>query len=318
MQPIPGHAGNRQAAGAAAQEHGRAWAARPVVAVLGAGGMMGMPIARNLARAGLQVRGWNRSRPKAESLAADGVRLAGTPAEAASGADIVITMLSDYDAVMTAMAGPQGALSAPGGSVVWVQMSTVGEAATEHCAKLAAEHGVAFADAPVLGTRAPAEQGKLIVLASGPEELRGRLQPIFDVIGQRTMWLGDAGAGSRLKLVVNTWVLAVVEAGAEIIALAEGLGLEPRLLLEAIEGGTLDLPYLRLKAQAIAERNFEPSFRLALAAKDAGLIDEAARRHELDLPLVRLLSQRFAQGAAEHGDEDFSATYLTSAPRPSG
>ncbi len=285
------------------------------VVVLGAGGTMGLPIARNLARAGMAVRGWNRSRSKAESLVADGVRLADTPAQAAAGADVVLTMLADHDAVRAAMTGEQGALPQLAGSSIWVQMSTIGEVGTERCAKLAAEHSVAFVDAPVLGTRAPAEQGKLIVLASGPDQLRDRLRPIFDAIGQRTMWLGDAGTGSRLKLVVNTWVLTVVEAGAEVIALAEGLGLRPQLLLDAIEGGTLDLPYLRMKAKAITERNFEPSFRLALAAKDAGLVEEAVRRHDLDLPLVSMLRQRLEEGAREHGDADFSATYLTSAAR---
>ena len=87
------------------------------------------------------------------------------------------------------------------------------------------------------------------------------------------------------------------------------------MLLDAIEGGTLDLPYLRMKAKAITERNFEPSFRLALAAKDAGLVEEAVRRHDLDLPLVSMLRQRLEEGAREHGDADFSATYLTSAAR---
>ncbi len=176
------------------------------VVVLGAGGTMGLPIARNLARAGMAVRGWNRSRSKAESLVADGVRLADTPAQAAAGADVVLTMLADHDAVRAAMTGEQGALPQLAGSSIWVQMSTIGELGTEQCAELAARHGVAFVDAPVLGTRAPAEQGKLIVLASGPDQLRDRLRPIFDAIGQRTMWLGDAGTGSRLKLVVNTWV----------------------------------------------------------------------------------------------------------------
>ncbi len=128
------------------------------------------------------------------------------------------------------------------------------------------------------------------------------------------MWIGETGAGTRLKLVTNSWVLAAVEAGAETIALAEGLGLDPALLFEALEGGTLDLPYLRMKGKAIAERNFEPSFRLALAAKDAGLVRDAAAGHGLDLPVLAAIAQRLADGAREHGDEDMAATYLTSAP----
>ncbi len=171
-------------------------------------------------------------------------------------------------------------------------------------------------DAPVLGTRQPAEQGKLVILESGPEEARPRVQPVFDAIGHRTIRAGQAGAGTRLKLVTNSWVLAVVEAGAETIALAEGLGLDPSMFFQAIEGGALDLPYLRLKGQAIADRDFAPSFRLTLAAKDASLVRESASQHGLDLPLLDLIARRLHEGAAEHGDKDFSATYLTSAPGP--
>lgn len=126
--------------------------------------------------------------------------------------------------------------------------------------------------------------------------------------------MGEAGAGTALKLVTNSWVVSVVEAGAETIALAEGLNVQPSLLFDALQGGTLDLPYLRMKGKAIIERNFEPSFRLELAAKDAALVDESAKRHGLDLPVLSAIRQRMAEGAREHGDQDFCATYLTSAP----
>jgi 3-hydroxyisobutyrate dehydrogenase len=281
------------------------------VAVLGAGGIMGLPIARNIARAGIPVRAWNRTASKAEPLREDGAHVVATPAEAARGAGIVITMLADENAVMSAMDGPDGALSVmPGANresggdrtddpngphhALWVQMSTVGEAATRRCAELANGRGVGFVDAPVLGTRQPAEQGQLVILESGPEEARPRVHPVFDAIGNKTIRAGEAGAGSRLKLVANNWVLAVVAAGAETIALAEGLGLDPALFFQAIEGGGLDLPYLRMKGKAMTERDFDPAFALALAAKD--------------------VADRLAAGAKEHGDLDFSATYLTSAP----
>jgi 3-hydroxyisobutyrate dehydrogenase len=297
------------------------------VAVLGAGGTMGLPMARNIARAGIPVRAWNRSRHKAEPLAGDGVYLADSPADAARGAGIVLTMLDDELAVAAVMDGAGGALSVmpgrnagtddrPGPShAIWLQMSTVGEAATQRFERMANTRGVGFVDAPVLGTREPAEQGKLVVLESGTEEARPRVQPVFDAIGQRTIRAGQAGAGSRLKLVVNSWVLAVVEAGAETIALAEGFGLDPGLFFKAIEGGTLDLPYLRMKGMAMTEREFTPAFRLALAAKDAGLVRESARGHGLDLPLIEVIARRLAEGAKEHGEKDFSATYLTSTPK---
>jgi 3-hydroxyisobutyrate dehydrogenase len=293
--------------------------ATETVAVLGAGGTMGFAMARNIARGGFPVRVWNRSRDKAEPLVQDGAVVTGSPGEAAEGATIVLTMLADADAVVSAMDSDDGALPVMArrddiDHPIWLQMSTIGEEATRRCIGLANRYGVGFVDAPVLGTRQPAEQGKLVILESGPEEARPRVQPVFDAIGHRTIRAGQAGAGTSLKLVTNSWVLAVVEAGAETIALAEGLGLDPSLFFQAIKGGTLDLPYLRMKGQAIAERDFAPSFRLTLAAKDASLVRDSASRHGLDLPLLDLIARRLHQGAAEHGDEDFSATYLTSAP----
>jgi 3-hydroxyisobutyrate dehydrogenase len=302
------------------------------VAVLGAGGTMGFPMARNIARAGIDVRAWNRSRQKAEPLEQDGAFIADSPAEAARGAGIVLTMLADEDAVVAVMDGPHGALSATpganpegGGSqtgdpngpyrVLWLQMSTIGEAATRRCAELANLRGVGFVDAPVLGTRQPAEERKLVILESGPEEAWPRIQPILEAIGQRTIRVGEAGAGSRLKLVTNNWLLGVVEAGAETIAMAEGLDLDPHLFFQAIEGGVFDLPYLRLKGKAMMKRDFTPAFQLKLAAKDARLMRDAAREHDLDLPLVDAIAQRMTEGAESRGNEDISATFLTSEPR---
>lgn len=294
-------------------------ASQQTVAVLGAGGTMGLAMARNLARAGFDVRGWNRTADKAQPLTEDGAQVLETPAQAAEGARVIVTMLADADAVLESMDGDDGALSGEREQdVVWLQMSTIGEAGTERCIALAREHDLEFVDAPVLGTKQPAEEGKLVVLASGPDRLKDEVQPIFDVVGQRTMWVGGAGQGSKLKLVTNAWLVAIVEGAAEAIALAEGEGLDPQLLLDAIEGGPLDLTYLRIKAKAIMERNFEPSFSLKLAAKDAALAEEAAQRHGLDLPLVRVIRERMEEGIPEHGDEDMSATFLTSAPAGAG
>lgn len=285
------------------------------VAVLGAGGIMGFAMARNLARAGFDVGAWNRSREKAEPLSDDGARVADTPAEAAEGATVLLTMLADADTTIACMERA-GEAPAPAHrrEAVWLQMGTIGERGTERCAELASEHELQFIDAPVLGTKQPAAEGKLVILASGPEDLHERMAPLFGAIGQRTMWVGQAGAGSRLKVAINSWILTVVEGCAETVALAEGLGLDPQLVLDALEGGTLDLPYFRMKARAIMERSFEPSFRLALAAKDAALVEESAGLHDLELPLLVTIRRRLEQGASEHGDEDMSATYLTSAP----
>jgi 3-hydroxyisobutyrate dehydrogenase len=279
----------------------------PTVAVLGTG-IMGAPMARNLLRAGFPVRVWNRSAEKAAPLGADGAFVAASPGEAATGADVVLTMLADADAVLDSVSG------ALGGPDTWVQASTIGVDGIDRCAALAAEHGVAFVDAPVLGTKQPAEDGRLVVLASGPEDRRERLAPLFDAVGARTMWLGEAGAGTRLKLVANSWVLTLVEGLAETIGLAEGLGVAPESFLAAISGGLMDCGYAQIKGKAMIDRAFEPAFPLRLAAKDLRLIEDVIARNELDLPLLSAIAARFAEGVERgNGELDMSATFLTAA-----
>jgi 3-hydroxyisobutyrate dehydrogenase len=289
-------------------------AARSGVAVLGAGGTMGFGMARNIARAGFQLHAWNRTRERAEALVDDGATIHDTAAEAAAAADVIVTMLSDADVVLASMEGADGALAGARRGSVWAQMSTIGEHGTSRCVELAHRHGLAFFDAPVLGTKQPAREGALVVMASGPGAERERVQPVFDAVGRRTMWIGEAGAGSRLKLVTNAWIVAVVEGAAETIALAEGLGLDGELFFEAIDGGPLDMPYLRLKGRAMLERDFEPTFALRLATKDAILAEESAERLGLDLPVLTAISRRMQQAVPEHGEEDLSATYLSSTP----
>jgi 3-hydroxyisobutyrate dehydrogenase len=279
---------------------------RDTVAVLGTG-IMGAPMARNLLAAGFPVRVWNRSAEKTAPLGAAGAVVGASPEEAADGAQIVLTMLTDADAVL------ETASAALGGADVWIQASTVGIDGSERCAALAAERGVVLVDAPVLGTRQPAEEGKLTILASGPEAaVRDRVDPVFDAVGATTWWVGEAGAGQRLKLVANTWVLALVEGLAETLRLAEGLGVSPQAFLDVIAGGPLDAGYAQVKGKGMIERAFPPSFPLRHALKDLRLVEEAAGRHDLDVPLVTAIAERFAQGVAEgNGDLDMSATFVT-------
>jgi 3-hydroxyisobutyrate dehydrogenase len=284
------------------------------VAVLGAGGTMGHGMARNLAGAGLRVRAHNRTPEKLDDMAGvEGLTRCADAAEALDGADAFITILSDADAVVETVEGVAGALRE--GSL-WLQMSTIGIAGMDRCAEIAGERGVMLVDAPVLGTKKPAEEGELIVLASGPGDARERVGPVFDAVGKRTIWAGETGASTRLKLAINAWIVSVVEGTAEMLALAQGLGVDPRMTLEAISGGPLDLPYLQMKAKAMNEGDYTPSFRLALAAKDAGLAADAASDAVLDLPMLEAIHERMAEAARDHGDEDMAATFLASRPPP--
>src|SRR3954468_10559916 len=246
--------------------------AGPVVAVLGTG-TMGAGMVRSLRRADLPVRMWNRDPAKARALTSTGAEAFDAAAEAVRGADVVLTMLLDADAVLDVIRA-----AAPTAGTTWLQASTVGVEGAERTAEVARELGLVLVDCPVLGTKQPAEQGKLVLLASGPAEARARLEPVLDALGSKTLWLGEAGAGSRLKLACNAWLFMVTAGTAQSIALARGLGVDPRDFLAAIEGGPLDTPYAHLKAGLMLRDDFPVSFGLTGAAKDARLIRAALQR----------------------------------------
>ncbi len=273
---------------------------------------MGAPIARSLLGADFPVRVWNRTAERAQALAGDGAYVASSPAEAVAAAEIVLTMLADGDAVMQAMTGADGAASALRPDSVWIQMATVGLDWTRRLAAVAAERGAQFVDAPVSGSVGPAADGALIVLASGPDDARARVEPVFDAIGQRTLWLGPAGNGTALKLALNNWLAVNVEGLAETLALSKTLGLDPRQFLEAIEGGPLASPYALTKGQAMLEADFSPAFTLRLATKDVRLALAAAAEHGLELPLTGALQPRWDEAVADgHGDDDIASVFAS-------
>lgn len=280
--------------------------------VLGTG-IMGAGMARNLVRAGHAVTVWNRTAQKARPLADDGADVADDPAAAVAGAQVVVTMLFDADSVAEVM---DRALPALPAGAVWVQAATVGLDGTARLVALAGRHGVAFVDAPVLGTRKPAEDGMLTVLASGPPHLRAAVEPVFEAIGARTVWVGDvAGAAHRLKLVANSWVLALTAATAQAVALAEGLGVPPRAFLDTIAGGPLDSGYAQVKGAAMIAGDFAPSFGVDGAAKDARLIAEAAEGAGVDSGLARALAQSY-RSAADGRDGQVDMAAVVQAFRP--
>jgi 3-hydroxyisobutyrate dehydrogenase len=274
-----------------------------VVAVIGTG-TMGAPIARNLAKAGFEVRVWNRTAERSRALEAERIHATERVRDALAGADAVVTMLADGAAVEAAVGEALGDF----GDALWIQMSTVGVIANEKLAASADAHGITFVDAPVLGTKQPAEQGALTVLASGPESVQALCEPLFDALGSRTFWLGPAGAGTRMKLVTNAWLVGLVAALAESIVLAERLTVDPSVFLEIIDGAPIGAPYAQLKGKAMIEREFAPSFALKMARKDVGLVLEAAERAGIDPLIARAVAQQFDDAIEMgHGDEDLAA-----------
>ncbi len=276
------------------------------VAVLGTG-IMGTGMARSLLREGHQVSVWNRSEARARPLADDGATVAGTPAEAVTDADAVLTILFDADAVLGVLA--EAVKSIPAGAV-WIQSSTIGVEGTARAARFAAEHSLALLDAPVLGTRVPAERGQLVVLASGDPALRERCEPVLAAIGARTVWAGDEpGPASALKLVANAWVASLNAAAGQSLALAEKLGLDPRLFFEAIRGGAADAPLAHLKGELmIAGRFTDTQFAVAGVSKDLDLIRAAAVDRGLPTDLLEALAEQYRDTEAlGHADDDMAA-----------
>jgi 3-hydroxyisobutyrate dehydrogenase len=278
------------------------------VAVLGTG-IMGSAMARDLIGAGLHTTVWDRSAAATAALAEAGAQVAGSAADAVAGASVVITMLPDADAVSSVMFG--GAVAAFADRAVWAQMGTIGVSATlEVAGRLGRlRPDVMFVDAPVSGSKGPAEHGQLLILASGPAAAEPVVRPAFDAIGRKAVWLGEAGAGSRMKLAVNAYMSVLIEGVAEALELAGRLGIDSGKLAEAIEGGPLDAPIADAKLHKMERGDYAPEFPLQWALKDVDLAIQAAGGDTL--PLLAALSRQWRSAVqAGHGREDVSAARL--------
>lgn len=271
--------------------------------VLGTG-IMGAGMARSLQRADIEVAVWNRTRERAEPLAADGIRVAASVTDAVRGADAVITALFDVDSVLTVCADITAAL---GTDSVWLQSATVGPQGMARIA--AAAEGAGLLDAPVLGTKKPAEDGTLTVLASGADRLIERVQPALDAIGSRTVVAGDRlGAASALKLACNAWVATITAATAQSLALAETLGVDPRKFLDSIEGAPTGSPYAQVKGAAMLAENWSTSFAVDGVVKDVDLMRAAGAEAGFPTLLLDAVRDLFARASdAGHGDDDMAA-----------
>ena len=288
---------------------------REPVAFLGIG-TMGHAMATCALRAGIPTIVWNRDAGATRDLADLGAKAAETPGDAARQAAIVVTMVTDADVVLS-IAKDQGMLAALTPGAIWVQMSTIGVAGTELVETLvkAERPDVILIDAPVSGSKEPAEQGQLTIFASGPDVARSRLEPLFDALGQRTIWVGMVGAGSRLKLVANSWLGLAAEAVNTSVALALRLGLETETVVNALDGSPLVSPWQTAKLQRIAKRDFSPQFALSLALKDVHLALEAAGDDRFRA--LSGLADEW-QGVVEHGLGDQDLTVVTRALEEEG
>jgi 3-hydroxyisobutyrate dehydrogenase len=253
---------------------------------------------------------WDHSPSATGPLADAGAVVAASVRDAVRDAGVVITMLPTAD-VVESVIFDGGVADAFAHGCVWVQMGTIGVEATLRTRdRLAAlRPDVMFVDAPVSGSKGPAEQGQLLILAAGPPTAVSVVAPVFDIIGRKTVWLGEAGKGSQMKLLVNAYMSILIEGVAEIMALADRLRVGHQQLAEVIEGGPLDAPIASAKFHKMDRRDFSAEFPLEWALKDVDLAINAAGGEAPPL-LAALSSQWHTAVAAGHGRQDVSAARL--------
>jgi 3-hydroxyisobutyrate dehydrogenase len=268
------------------------------VAVLGAG-TMGSAIALRLLDKGFSVEVWNRSWGSLAPLTVAGAKAHTVAGQAVVRADVVLTMLPTGDAVTEVMLRG-GVLESVRTGAVWVQMGTIGVDATERLATEVAirRPDVTFVDAPVSGSREPARSGRLVILASGPDHAQSTLEPVFAALSQRTVWLGPAGRGSRMKLVLNTLLAFEIEAVAEVDALAARLGVPYADLVKTIAGGPLASAVEMTKLAKMEGGDHSADFSLEWALKDLDLALDASGAETT--PVVMAIAERW-RGLVEQG-----------------
>jgi 3-hydroxyisobutyrate dehydrogenase len=282
---------------------------RPVVALLGAG-TMGAGMAQRMLDLGFPVSVWNRTAGPTAALAEHGATVRAKPIEAVAAAEVVVTMLPNADAVADVMLRA-GTLDALRPSATWAQMGTIGVETTERLAAEVARRrpDVVFVDAPVSGSREPARNGRLLILASGPDRSHDAVDAVFAALGQRTLWLGPAGTASRLKLVLNAWLAFEIEAAAEASALAERLGVPYAALADAVTGGPLASVAALAKLAKMERGDYSADFSLEWALKDLDLALAASGAETT--PVVMAIAERWRRLVAQgYGHFDISAARL--------
>lgn len=279
------------------------------IAVLGTG-TMGSAFARRLLGAGMRVSVWDISPASAARLADAGAAVAATPEDAVRDADVVLTMVPTIASIEETM--PR-ALASMRPGLIWLQMSTIGVEGTERAFALAKERrpDIVFVDAPVSGSKVPAEQGKLLILASGPAAALDALEPMFSALGQKTMRWERVGSGSRMKVVLNTWLAVLGEGISETAVLAQSLDVSLDDVSACLGSTALSAPWALAKLEKIERNAFDADFALALASKDLHLALDAANRAHLRLPMVQSIGAQWDSALqAGLGDRDVIGAYL--------
>jgi 3-hydroxyisobutyrate dehydrogenase len=280
------------------------------VGLLGTG-LMGTAMAHRLLNRGVAVVAWDRNPDHVQPLAERGAEVAGAASEVVCSAEAVITMLPTADVVLSVV---EPVLDQWPKETIWLQMSSVGASEADRLVEVAAAHGVTLFDAPVSGSTHPAEEGQLTILASGPNSARDQVEPVFEALGSRVQWVGDAGMGSRLKLAANHWMIAMVAALAETMHLCQLMGLEDQHFISLLDGGPLGSSYGLEKLGEMQRHQYPAGFPVRLALKDLKLVREVAQESGMRLPLLDAVLERIGDVENRHADDDLAAVYELKLP----
>ena len=272
-------------------------------------GIMGGPMAANLARAGFDLSVWNRTSEKAERFASEhGARAAASPAAAAEGAGALVTILPDSPQVEAVLFGDSGAAAALERGALVIDMSTIAPSAARRIGERLAGEGLEFLEAPVSGSRPKAEDGTLTIMVGGKEEAFRRAMPLFEAMGELIVHVGPQGHAQMAKLLTNTMGAVHAVALAESVVAVRRAGIDPGAFLEVAAGSAGNSTVLGLKGRPMFERNFEPLFKLEHMLKDVRHCLAEAEALGVELRLGSLVEGLYARAAAEgHGEEDFAA-----------
>jgi 3-hydroxyisobutyrate dehydrogenase len=275
------------------------------VGLLGVG-LMGSAMAGRLLERGIPVRAWDRDTEHVRALEGRGAERAESPGEVVSAAGVVITMLPTADVVLDVV---EPLLEDWPKDTIWLQMSSVGAAEADRLTQVAEDHAVKLVDAPVSGSTHPAEEGQLTILASGPDSARPALEPIFDALASRVLWVGEAGMGSRLKLATNHWMITVVAALAESMHLCQAMGLDQQQFRELLDGGPLGSAYAVQKLDEMRRHEYPAGFPIRLALKDLELVREVEESSHATMPMLDAALDRFSRADEDLADQDLAAIY---------
>ena len=273
-------------------------------------GVMGRPMAANLCAAGYDLVVHNRSRGAVDKLAALGARVAADVAEAATGADVIITMLPDSPQVLEVALGPDGVLSHAREGATLVDMSTIRPDAAQQVAREAAKHGIAFLDAPVSGGEQGAIDGTLSIMVGGEAEALAAVTPVLSHLGKTIVRVGPVGSGQTVKAANQLIVAGNIQLVAEALVFLEAQRVDTEAAISVLEAGLAGSTVMTRKARSMAARRFEPGFRIDLHHKDLGIYTSAARESGAASPLGAILAQLMAAARARgDGGLDHSALF---------